>query len=75
MTDNLQKLANKLGISVTQLSLAWVNDREFVHSNIIGATNIEQLKENISSAEILLSKETRQEIDNMFSQCQNPATY
>jgi len=75
MTDNLSKLAKKLWISVTQLSLAWVNDRWFVHSNIIGATSLEQLKENISSAEITLSTETRQEIDNMFSQCQNPATY
>jgi aryl-alcohol dehydrogenase-like predicted oxidoreductase len=74
-TENYLKLAKKIGISVTQLALAWVSDRDFVHSNIIGATTMEQLKEDIDSAEITLSKEVRDEIDNIFSQAPNPATF
>ena len=74
-TENYQKIAKKLGISVAQLALAWVSDRDFVHSNIIGATTMEQLREDIDSAEITLSKEIRDEIDNIFSQAPNPATY
>lgn len=73
--DDMEKIAQKIGISVTQLALAWVNDRDFVHSNIIGATTLEQLKEDISSAEIVLSPEIRKEIDNVFSQSPNPATF
>ena len=40
-------LAKDLGMSLTTLALAFVNQRPFVTSNIIGATNLEQLKENI----------------------------
>ncbi len=74
-TENYTKIAKKLGITPSQFALAWVSDRDFVHSNIIGATTMEQLKEDIDSAEIILSKEVRDEIDNVFSQNPNPATF
>ena len=73
--ENMEKIAKKMWISVTQLALAWVNDRDFVHSNIIGATTIEQLKEDIASAEIIIPEEVRKEIDNIFAQSPNPATF
>ena len=44
------------------MSLAFVNDRPFVTSNIIGATSMDQLKENINSINIKLSKEILGEI-------------
>ena len=69
------KLADKLWISVTQLALAFVNDRSFVNSNIIGATSVEQLRECISSAEIILSEETRAKIDAIYTQHPNPCTF
>jgi len=43
----MEEIATKAGISLSELSISWVNDRNFVHSNIIGATTMEQLKENI----------------------------
>ena len=70
-----QNLADELGISLTSLSLAFVNDRSFVTSNIIGATSIEQLAENIASAEISLSAETLEKIDAIFSDYPNPANF
>ena len=51
------ELAHQNGLSPAQMALAWVNSREFVTSNIIGATSMEQLKENIGSAEINLSQD------------------
>ncbi len=74
-TQVYMDLAQELGISVTQLALSWVNDRSFVHSNIIGTTSIEQLKECISSAEIILSPETREKIDMIYTTFPNPCTY
>lgn len=71
----MEKIAKKMGISVVQLALAWVNDRAFVHANIIGATTMEQLREDISSAEIVIPEEIRKEIDNVFAQSPNPATF
>ncbi|NDK10123.1 aldo/keto reductase [Candidatus Gracilibacteria bacterium] len=73
--ESLQNIADKVGISVTQLSLAWVNQKEYVHGNIIGATTLEQLKEDIDSINIRLGDETLHEIDSIFSQNPNPATY
>jgi len=55
------------------LSLAFVNQQPFVTGNIIGATTMEQLKENISSIEIDLSEDTLKEIDRIQQLCPNPA--
>lgn len=71
----MEKIAKKMGISVTQLALSWVNDRKFLNATIIGATTIEQLREDISSAEIILPESVRKEIDNVFAQSPNPATF
>ena len=66
-------LAAKLGISPATLALAWVNDRWFVGSNIIGATTMEQLKENIASAATLLPAEAIAEIERIHAACLEPA--
>ena len=55
------------------MALAFVNSQPFVTSNIIGATTIEQLKENIESVDVILSEEIIEEI-NQIHNCQpNPA--
>ncbi|HLT14602.1 MAG TPA: NADP(H)-dependent aldo-keto reductase [Marinobacter sp.] len=51
------ELAHQHGLSPAQLALAWVNSREFVTSNIIGATTMDQLKENIGSVDVTLSSD------------------
>ena len=54
------------------MSLAFVNDRPFVTSNIIGATSMDQLKENISSINIKLSNEIINEINQVNELIPNP---
>jgi len=72
-TEEYKKLADQLGMSLTHLSLAFVNQRPFVTGNIIGATTLNQLAENIASIEIKLSEETLKEIDRIHQLCPNPA--
>jgi aryl-alcohol dehydrogenase-like predicted oxidoreductase len=72
-TEAYAAIAAKHGLSLTQLSLAFVNDRPFVTSNIIGATTMEQLKENIDTAAITLSAEILTEIDAVHNRIPNPA--
>ncbi len=72
-TEEYKKLADQLDLSLTHLSLAFVNQRPFVTSNIIGATSLEQLKENIASIEIQLSEEILKSIDRIQQICPNPA--
>ena len=51
------KIARKYNLDACQMALAFVNSRPFVTSNIIGATTVEQLKTNIDSVHINLSKD------------------
>ena len=67
------EIAKKNDLSLTQLSLAFVNDRPFVTSNIIGATTVEQLKENIDSASVKLSDEIISEINQVNNKIPNPS--
>ena len=65
-------LANKHGIAPSTFANAFVNDRPFVTSNIIGATTMEQLKENIDSIDITLSQEVLKEIEDIHLSDPNP---
>ena len=67
------EIAEKHGISLTQMALAFVNQQEFVTSNIIGATTMKQLSENIESINLTLSEEIISEINGVHSIMPNPA--
>ena len=66
------KIAKKYGISPSTFANAFVNDRPFVTSNIIGATSMSQLKENIDSINVKLSSEILNEIENIHLSDPNP---
>ena len=65
-------LSKKYGIAPSTFANAFVNSRPFVTSNIIGATSMDQLKENIDSIDIVLSNETFLEIEEIHLANPNP---
>jgi Predicted oxidoreductases (related to aryl-alcohol dehydrogenases) len=65
-------LAKKYNIAPSTFANAFVNDRPFTTSNIIGATNMNQLKENIDSIDLTLSNDILQEIENIHLFDPNP---
>ena len=67
------QIADKHNISLTHLALAFVNTRPFVTSNIIGATTMDQLKENIESINIDLNEEILEEVNAVHLNQPNPA--
>ena len=67
------EIAEANNISLAQLSLAWVTSRAFMTSNIIGATTMEQLKENIGSIDIEITKDLEKAINGVHSAISNPA--
>ena len=71
--DEYFNIAKKHKISLTQLSQAFVNSRDFVTSNIIGATTMNQLRENIESIKISLSQDIMAEINSIHENIPNPA--
>jgi len=72
-TKRYLKIAEENNMSLAQMSLAFVNERPFITSNIIGATSMEQLKENIDSINISLSEEVMNAINAVHAEIPNPA--
>jgi len=72
-TEQYAQLAERHGLTLTQLSLAFIKQQFFVTSTIIGATNLDQLKENIQAFDIDLSAEVLQGIEDIHRQQPNPA--
>ena len=65
-------IAKKYNINPSTFANSFVNDRPFVTSNIIGATSMTQLKENIDSVDITLSKEILNDIQDVHLSDPNP---
>jgi aryl-alcohol dehydrogenase-like predicted oxidoreductase len=71
-TRQYAALARANGLSPAQMALAWCYSRWFVGSTIIGATTLDQLKENIDAAESSLSTEVVSAIDAIHARITNP---
>ena len=71
--DEYYKLSKEINITMVQLAQAFVNSRPFVTSNIIGATTMDQLKENIGSIDIELTEEILEKINIIHNNNPNPA--
>ncbi|XP_057531281.1 uncharacterized protein LOC130809496 [Amaranthus tricolor] len=76
VTAKYVELASKHGLSPVQLALAFVRDRPFITSSIIGATSVDQLKEDIDAfltVERPLPQEIMQDIECIFKRNKDPA--
>ena len=60
-----QKIAQKHNLNLTQMAINFVTQQDFVTSNIIGATSLKQLEENIDSINCNLSEEVVEEINKV----------
>lgn len=66
------ELARHIGLSPAQMALAYVNSRSFVTSNIIGATSMGQLRENLGSCGVRLSQDTMDAIEAIHQEFTYP---
>ncbi|MFQ3612458.1 MAG: NADP(H)-dependent aldo-keto reductase [Cyanobacteriota bacterium] len=66
-------ISQNYGLTPAQLALAFVRSRWFMTSTIIGATNLAQLKENLSCLQVELSAEMLAEIEAVHQRYPNPA--
>jgi aryl-alcohol dehydrogenase-like predicted oxidoreductase len=72
-TEAYKEIADNHGISLAQMSLAFVCQQPFVTSNLIGATNMQQLSENIEAVNVTLSEEVLAEIEAIHNRYPDPA--
>jgi aryl-alcohol dehydrogenase-like predicted oxidoreductase len=62
--QRLRPIADRLGVKLAQLALAWVLREPNVASAIVGASRPEQVEENASASGIELDEKTLREIDD-----------
>lgn len=72
-TRDYVKLAHDSGLDAAKMALAYVNSRPFVTSNIIGATTMEQLTDNIDSVNLTLKADVLEQIEAIHTKHPNPA--
>lgn len=72
-TEQYAQVAEKHGLTLTQLALAFIKQQFFVTSTIIGTTSMSQLKENIAAFDLVLNEEILLEIEAIHKQQPNPA--
>ncbi|WP_417939113.1 NADP(H)-dependent aldo-keto reductase [Flavobacterium sp. RS13.1] len=68
-----QEIAHKHGLTLTELALGFVLQQPFLTSAIIGATTLNQLKQNIATIDVTLSKEILDEIEEVQTIIPDPA--
>jgi aryl-alcohol dehydrogenase-like predicted oxidoreductase len=64
--QQLAPIAADLGLSMAQLSLAWVLQNANVAAAIIGATRPEQVRDNVAAAGVELSADVLARIDEVL---------
>lgn len=63
--SGLMELAEKYGLGVTPMCLAWSRQNDFVASTIFGATSKKQLEENLTASDLTLPDELMKDIDEL----------
>ncbi len=63
--DAMRPLANKKGVSISQIALAYLLQKQFVTSVIIGAKTDEQLIDNLASTKVILAPEEVKALDEI----------
>ena len=72
-TEKYVALARAHSLDPSQMALAYINNRPFLTSTIIGATSMEQLKTNIGSIDVQLTDEILDGIEAIHTQHPNPS--
>ncbi|MDA8653758.1 NADP(H)-dependent aldo-keto reductase [Alphaproteobacteria bacterium] len=70
--DRYLDIAKKYGVDPTQMANQFVTTRDFVTSNIIGATTMEQLKIAVTSIDLDLHKDMLKDIEDAHLVSPNP---
>ncbi len=72
-TAEYLRVARDAGLTPATMAFAFARTRWFTSSVIVGATTLEQLRENFASAEVTLSKEVLERIEAVHQRYPNPA--
>jgi 1-deoxyxylulose-5-phosphate synthase len=66
VADCAAEIAKERGVSQSQIALAWILNKPFVHSPIIGATKMDHLDQAIAALDIKLSEEEMKKLEEPY---------
>jgi aryl-alcohol dehydrogenase (NADP+) len=66
VADRAAMVARERGVTASQIALAWVLSKPYVHSPIIGATKMDHLDQAIAALDIQLSEEERKRLEESY---------
>jgi aryl-alcohol dehydrogenase-like predicted oxidoreductase len=72
---SLKKIADKLGVSLTTLSIAWVINQPGITSAIVGARKVSQFDDLVKATELKLDQKALDKIDDIFTPGTNIVDY
>jgi aryl-alcohol dehydrogenase-like predicted oxidoreductase len=71
-TERFMGIAAEAGMSVTTLATAWSKQHDFVASTIVGVTHEDQLPDILASADVTLSQDLLDQIDQVSKEIPYP---
>jgi 1-deoxyxylulose-5-phosphate synthase len=66
VADRAADIAKGRGVTASQIALAWILHKPYVHSPIIGATKMDHLDQSISALDIKLSDEEMKKLEEPY---------
>ena len=66
VADRAAEMAKERGVTASQIALAWVLSKHYVHSPIIGATKMDHLEQAISAIDIQLSEDEIKRLEEPY---------
>ena len=73
--EGLEVIAKEKGVSLSQLSLAWVMQQPGVTSPIIGPRTMEQFEDNLKAVDVTITDDDRKAIDRVIRPGTNVSPY
>ena len=64
--ESLERIAGRLGVTMSALTLAWILRKEIVSSVITGASKPSQLESNLAASGFAIPGDALQEIDDIL---------
>jgi aryl-alcohol dehydrogenase (NADP+) len=66
VADRATEMAKERGVTASQIALAWVLSKPYVHSPIIGATKMDHLEQALAAIDIQLSEEEVKQLEEPY---------
>ncbi|TFK34408.1 NADP-dependent oxidoreductase domain-containing protein [Crucibulum laeve] len=67
IVNRVEKIANERGVSMAQVALAWVMNRDGVTAPIVGTTSLENLKDFLGAVHLKLTDEEMKHLEEPYT--------